>query len=623
MPPPPPPSASYNLNLDDLLSSSDEDGDDEGHHSRDPRGMMQAMAQPIHHTTGYLPQTTESTGEDIPWAQALPNDVDNYATVEAASVVALPASVSAADEDISMDGDAVANGVVEGAPAKKKKRKKKKKKKKKSTPKSNDGQCDTIATGTTLTAEPSSESETEEPLSLKNEEMAQESIKPRSATRIAFTTVSVREYARTLGLGTVPADGGFPLGLSNEVVADHHSAATASTPSSPGKKKHNSWSVDDFEARRQVDLRQRYTQLIQDQRKRAFEKEWERKHRIHHHNTRRSKNYGRSRSGSFNENNGRSRSGSFNGNCNNSKNSRSQSSGSMKLDMTTDEKEELERILSQPVDLPEGDIESRPFDYNKKIVPHLKTNGSKSKKSKTEADEEPADVSEEQLLYHNFKGRNPIFMALSESERRKVLIRDDHLLTCKPATVEDDDSPLDPADSAVTQPIQHELEQLRIRRGDQANLGCSCRQLQVPTPGSKDKSSNKKKGSQRRLPERKVREELRKRGLITKENNNMKREEAEVLLADAIGREGCCESNDCPCHRDGIGCQADTCTCWLASHDASASRGSWVEQDAGTMKTRCGNGNGFYVTDHSGIQSYREKYVSSQTCIRIPATTNK
>lgn len=438
--------------------------------------------------------------------------------------------------------------------------------------------------------------------------------KPRTA-KITFTNVSVREYARTLGLGTVPVDGGFPLGLSHEVVADHRSSAT---PSDPGKK--NSWSVEDFEARRQVDLRQRYTQLIMDQRKRAFEKEWERKHRIHHHNTRRSR---RSRSGSLNENHGRSRSGSFNGSCNNSKNGRSRSSGSMKLEMTTDEKEELERILAQPVELPKGDIESRPFDYSKKIVPHLKTKGSKSKKSKTETDEEPVDVSEEQLLYHDFKGRNPIFVAMSEGERRKVLMRDDHLLTCKPASDNDDARPLDPSDSAVTQPIQLDLEQLRIRRGDQANLGCSCRQLHVHIPGSKDKSQNKKKGGHRRLPERKVREELRKRGLITRENNNMKREEAEVLLADAICGEGCCESNECPCHRNGIGCHADTCTCWLASHDASASRSSWAELDATTMKTRCGNSNGLYVTDHSRIQSYRDKYVSGRTCIRIPVTTEK
>ena len=447
--------------------------------------------------------------------------------------------------------------------------------------------------------------------------MAEESIKPRAATRIAFSNVSVREYARTLGLGTVPVDGGFPLGLSNEVVSDHHSAAT---PPSPGKK-HNSWSVDDFEARRQVDLRQRYTQLVLDQRKRAFEEKWERKHRTHHHNTRRSKNYGRSRSGSFNENYGRSRSGSFNGK---SKNGRSQSSGSMKLELTADEKEDLERILAQPVELPKGDIESRPFDYSKKIVPHLKTKGSKSKKSKTEADEEAADVSEEQLLYHTFKGRNPIFVALSEGERRKVLMRDDHLLAaCKPASDNEDARPLDPADSAVTLPIQHDLEQLRIRRGDQANLGCSCRKLHVYTPGKKDKSHNKKKGGNRRLPERKVREELRKRGLICKENNNMKREEAEVLLADAISREGCCESNECPCHRNGIGCHADICTCWLASHDSSASRSSLVEQDPNTMKARCGNSNGLYVTDHSGIQSYREKYVSGLTCLRVPVTTTK
>ena len=43
----------------------------------------------------------------------------------------------------------------------------------------------------------------------------------RTPSKISFGTISVREYARTLGEHVVPADGGYPLGLSHELVAEH------------------------------------------------------------------------------------------------------------------------------------------------------------------------------------------------------------------------------------------------------------------------------------------------------------------------------------------------------------------------------------------------------------------
>merc|ERR1712194_690190 len=127
----------------------------------------------------------------------------------------------------------------------------------------------------------------------------------------------------------------------------------------------------------------------------------------------------------------------------------------------------------------------------------------------------------------------------------------------------------------------------------------SCRKLNVFLPTSlatkKDKPSKKKKGSHRRLPERKLREELRRRGLLHKGNSSMAREKMEVLLHDTIEKEPCCWGNDCPCVRDGIECQADTCSCWHSSHDVVGvsssnnvvSSSSCGRHDVEAMKARC------------------------------------
>eukprot|EP00984_Skeletonema_dohrnii_P028245 scaffold18159_cov81-Skeletonema_dohrnii-CCMP3373.AAC.2 len=67
-------------------------------------------------------------------------------------------------------------------------------------------------------------------------------------------------------------------------------AAEAPSSSSPNNKHHHhhhkhqdyhGWKIDDFESRKQLELQQRYTQLIHDQRKRNFEKKWEKKHHSH------------------------------------------------------------------------------------------------------------------------------------------------------------------------------------------------------------------------------------------------------------------------------------------------------------------------------------------------------
>ena len=164
---------------------------------------------------------------------------------------------------------------------------------------------------------------------------------------------------------------------------------------------------------------------------------------------------------------------------------------------------------------------------------------------------------------------------------------------------------LDPTNSVVTQQVQHDLETLRSRRSDPANLGCACRKLQIFLPKG---SGNKRKSSHRRLPERKVQEELR--GLLhgAGMSSTLTREGQEILLHDAIDKEPCCWGNNCPCWRDGIGCQSETCSCW---HGDSSST---TKVDESVLKSFCGNPNGIYFGNFDAIQQYREQYITTTIC---------
>lgn len=486
--------------------------------------------------------------------------------------------------------------------------------------------------------------------------------KAQSTKSVSFSTVSVREYARMIGTHVVPADGGWPLGLSDVVVTEYNKsdknivkttevssppviarihpnnvrvndndddieelmswiddgelksqghnrirarseslaslpssvAATSfgSAPSSPSAvtthSRRISWTVDDFESRRQTELRQRYAQLIRDRRRRKFELEWEKKHMnvFHkkHHYTRQSINGG-----------SRTRSSSF------------------KVEMSSSDKEELDALVSMNITFP-SELESRPYDYKKRICPSLIKSKSKGG-SVVDGNDHLQDenvthaFTEEDELYHEYGGRNPLFRTMREDERRKALHRDDHLMsTNQYCQVIDDGADenfarldLNPTNTVVTQRVQHDLETLRSRRLDPANLGCACRKLQI--------FFTKRKSSHRRLPERKVQEELRKRGLLhgadMSSSSTLTRERLEILLHDAIEKEPCCWGTNCPCWRDGIGCQSDTCSCWHGSDSFSTTK-----VDESLLKSRCGNPNGIYFVNLDAIKQYREQYLS-------------
>jgi hypothetical protein len=549
--PPPPPSSSYNLVI---VDSSDEENDD---------------VYTVNNAYAY---------NSLPWADCardLKVAGNGNEPVEATDVKVLGSTEDDSDDESDEDLHAAEMNDVnsEAAPKKKKKNKKKSKKKKKKKSK--------IEEPTVQAAVPAVTGST-----------AAET-KSKKHQKVSFGTVSVREYARTLGTHTVPLDGGWPLGLG-ELAAEHtHQSYLEHQNNHPSSPKHghhtnHGWLVQDFETRKQIELTQRYEQLIRDQRRRKFEKEWEKKnmskfHASHSYNTRKGKK-GSSKSGSL----------------------RASKSGSTKLDMTCDEKEEMERIVTQPVEVPGGCLETRQYDYKPRIKPVKVVD---------------PNISEAEELIMNHKGRNPLFGILSENERKKRLERDDawfrqcHEIDdrCRPSNGNKND-PIDLTDPTITQHIQHDLETLRIQRSA-TNQGCSCRKLHVFIPGLTDKSHHKKKGSHRRLPERKVREELRRRGLPADGN----REKMEKALHDAIEKEPCCWGNDCPCVSSGIGCQADTCSCWHPSHEGATHGGgakkenteakSVVDQDVVDVEERCGNVNGMYVVNFGEIRRYRERYV--------------
>ena len=159
--------------------------------------------------------------------------------------------------------------------------------------------------------------------------------------------------------------------------------------------------------------------------------------------------------------------------------------------------------------------------------------------------------------------------------------------------------------------VRNELETLRNFRTQREAHGCTCRKLDVyiPPPNAG------KKAAHRRLNVNKVKEELRKRHALPE--RNCTREELELLLHDLVAQEPCCRDENCPCVKNGIGCQSDTCQCWLASHQHKSSSSSSSSSSHGVdeitpsvIESRCGNKFGMYTVDLQGISMYRKNYLT-------------
>jgi len=158
--------------------------------------------------------------------------------------------------------------------------------------------------------------------------------------------------------------------------------------------------------------------------------------------------------------------------------------------------------------------------------------------------------------------------------------------------------------------VRNELEELRFQRTGRGHRGCQCRKLDVyllPPHGG-----GGKKAHHRRLAVKRVKEELQKRQLLP--STHKTREELEILLHHAVEREACCISNDCPCVRSGIDCQADVCDCWHDSHQSKESKQQQQHKHASTthdVQERCGNPNGMYAVDLERIHEVRQQILKA------------
>jgi hypothetical protein len=188
--------------------------------------------------------------------------------------------------------------------------------------------------------------------------------------------------------------------------------------------------------------------------------------------------------------------------------------------------------------------------------------------------------------------------------------------------------------STYVHSVRNALEQIRIDRT--TGIGCSCRKLQVPIVSSSStatattasnnhsKKSHTGNSNNKRMKLQKLKDELTKRNLFVASNESdttastMTREEMEQLLHDTVEKEPCCLYTDtCFCARNGIGCQADVCTCWHSSHSNTGSNTKSDKKSSSSAITvqeiqqRCGNNvGGMYVVDDHKIDTFRNDYLN-------------
>jgi len=87
----------------------------------------------------------------------------------------------------------------------------------------------------------------------------------------------------------------------------------------------------------------------------------------------------------------------------------------------------------------------------------------------------------------------------------------------------------------------------------------------------------------------------------------------EIDLGNAIAKEGCCVTDDCECMKNGIGCQADSCSCWYPQHQSNNSHIPVTELPTPEIiKSTCGNKHGMYVVEYHNIQNHRREVLGKE-----------
>jgi len=526
-------------------------------------------------------------------------------------------------EDANAEAEAYADADAEAnlSAAAKKRRKKKRKKKKKNAAAASSGPTSGATAADAATAQAiDNNNTTMEAAAVKG---PPEPMPPcRSSSSVTFGSVSVREYRRAIGSSVVPADGGWPLGLSDDLVREYDVSGD----------------VDGFEERRNVELRRRYEEVMA----RRLRREWRRR------------NSGNDRHGHHGKNHGsKGRKGKNKG----GHGSGHGSSDKGKHHHSADEPKPPPELLDAIKALPDDEtLETRQFDYRRRKDP---TKGKKGHHH--DKDDLPTldDVDD---------GKNPLFGASSiEDERMHKIVHDrdaiheggdedasGHGQDGKKQHEQQPSNPPCPRRSSRNRSrsssfgnaaaarsrsnseggydhveithVRNELEKIRSSRSGEGSIGCTCRKIHVFLPG-KSEGKGHKRGSHRRMPERRVREELRRRGLLSganASNAKRKRDELEQVLHDAVESEPCCWGDDCPCRRNGIGCQADACSCWHPGHEGGGGGHHHVTnaelnkalEDVGGVRKRCGNKNGMYVVDFAKIEEGRKRYLTKEGMMR-------
>jgi len=541
---PPPPSKSYLLKFDD--SSSDEDDDDYYATRREPvRQQQPPVSQPV------VAQSVATQPATQPAANAIQNPnsglfdllkslggtsssttststPEESATIETNNDTETPATTATANTTANTTTNTAQSGEQsEESAASTKKRKKKRKKKKKTTSSSTNKKV------------------------------------------VTFSSIHVLEFHRDVGGDGVPTDGGWPLSLSST------------------KYREFTLDIDEFETRKQKELKARYEKIVK----------------------RRRKGQGQSSSSSSSSKmETRSR----------RKRSNSKTCQELKREEKTSKEDSssLEEHIQMPVFIPDGHVfETRQYDYRPRSADALRH---ELGKGDDDGDDGALELEWEEI---QCTGRNRLFGQLGEAERKHLLLRDAQLSSDdqhannnnssnsnENKSKRKDSYSEDAFCSLQIIHIRNELEQMRIHRSAENAAGCSCRKLHVVLPS--ELQGGKKSHNHRRLTERRVKDELRRRHVAIA--TNATREELEQLLHDEVEKQGCCYGNECPCSKSGIECQADTCSCWYTSHvTASHKKGSDVAIPSEALRN-CGNRKGIYVVDFDAIAVYRDHFVKAK-----------
>ena len=399
---------------------------------------------------------------------------------------------------------------------------------------------------------------------------------------VRFDHVQVNEFKRCMGLDGVPADGGWPLGLDFEYPVERTFYLD----------------LDIFERQRQLELQKRWAQCIRERRIEIHHYNSKHTHSNHNHNHKDADHQSQSPewidADYLTPDHLETRPADFK--------RRQERNYSSYEDGNIDPQTEAQEIAREGVNLL-----FRPLREDKRMEILVQA------ASDQHSDQNDTHQSTDSISQHN----SPSKCKKHSHNRKHQHSNDNGVVTrsrsnsCSSSNHHSLEQQQPYYESVEIKHVRNELEQLRFHRSTE-HLGCNC----------------KRRKFNRRMNERKLREELRKHGITNTNNSSKKkqtREDLEQMLKKVVDEQGCCYGNDCPCVRNGVNCSADTCSCYQNQTSSSnIGKNPTIEQ----MKSNCGNRYGLYVVDFDHINKQRTKFTTakpklnaSQLCQQIGDTS--